>query len=109
MCPGLTHRRSKKREKSLTIFKVNFPDCLQLLVRLYEVIMWLAYYSCPVLLYYIYCYPSFLQFTFDKDGKVIDATLPIVTGFERKRLSSGRFPSHQTHSALKSFQTFSII
>lgn len=29
-----------------------------------------------------------LEFTFDKDGKVIDATLPIVTGLERKRLSS---------------------
>lgn len=29
-----------------------------------------------------------LEFTFDKDGKVIDATLPIVSGSERKRLSS---------------------
>ncbi|XP_078380855.1 uncharacterized protein LOC144663698 isoform X1 [Oculina patagonica] len=29
-----------------------------------------------------------LEFTFDKDGKVIDATLPIVSGFERNRLPS---------------------
>ena len=32
----------------------------------------------------------FLQFTFDKDGKVIDATLPIVSGVERKNLLSGK-------------------
>ena len=30
------------------------------------------------------------QFTFDKDGKVFDATLPMVSGFERK-VSSGKY------------------
>ncbi|XP_058956250.2 uncharacterized protein [Pocillopora verrucosa] len=29
-----------------------------------------------------------LEFTFDKDGKVIDATLPLVSGMGRKRMSS---------------------
>lgn len=33
------------------------------------------------------------QFTFDKDGKVIDATLPLVSGMGRKRMSSGKFSS----------------
>ena len=34
--------------------------------------------------------PSMFQFTFDKDGKVFDATLPMVSGFERK-VSSGKY------------------
>ena len=33
---------------------------------------------------------SLFQFTFDKDGKVIDATLPIVSGFERNVLPNGK-------------------
>ena len=32
----------------------------------------------------------FFQFTFDKDGKVIDATLPVISGLEQKVRSSGK-------------------
>lgn len=32
----------------------------------------------------------FFQFTFDKDGRVIDATLPVISGLERKVQSSGK-------------------
>ncbi|CAH3106882.1 unnamed protein product [Porites lobata] len=37
-----------------------------------------------------------LEFTFDKDGKVFDATLPMVSGFERKVSSDAEKPSAQS-------------
>ena len=38
----------------------------------------------------VVCPSLFFQFTFDKDGKVIDATLPVISGLERKVHSSGK-------------------
>ena len=90
--PRSSKSEHSKGDISLEVRKTYAMKVLkQTLLLLWSIMMQTMYYTHHFSLSWQYCLCfSVLQFTFDKDGKVIDATLPLISGSERKVPSSGK-------------------